>query len=250
MPYKKRSHARLSAIGKTGRGAQAQKRHEIELKKQEKLQWQEKQESNKSSMTFMATKNLQNILNHFVCPKCNEKGNLLVNQRSMQGVNTNLEVICSCGSKITSWTAENEFTDALLVSAKVNGITKTQLERFLLCLNFTAESETSATSICLTSNAMLKKSEEIRSKLIELSKKIEKAKLDTILEERPDVFIASEDGAYPNGIRTRNSGACFNTVMAYDKDNNAHIVCKYQIDKIFVFWIPNSKKVKYTFFEF
>ena len=50
--------------------------------------------------------------------------------------------------------------------------------------------------------------------------------LERILTERPETFIASEDGAYPNGVRTRNSGACFNTVMAYDKNNKAKIVCK------------------------
>ena len=189
------------------------------------IQWLQKQDQHKSSMTFMATKKVQNLVNHFLCPKCNERGSQLVNQRSLKGVITNLEVICRCGSKFTSWTAEDIFTDAALISAKMNGITRTQLERFLLCLNFTAESE-AGSSISLSSVTMKKKIQEINSKLIVLKEKIEKTELERILAERPDAFIASEDGAYPNGVRTRNSGACFNTVIAYDKDNKAKVVCK------------------------
>ena len=247
MTYAKK---RLAALQKAKNEAILRKREQHEIEERERLQWEQKQQENKSCMTFMATEMLQNLINQFPCRKCNEVGTQLVNPRSMKGVITNLEIICRCGSKTSSWSAADKFTDALLVSAKVNGITKTQLERFLLCLNFTAVSDTSATSICFSSNATLTKSREINSKVIDLSKKIEKQKRDTILEERPEVFIASEDGAYPNGIRTRNSGACFNTVMGYDKNNKAYIVCKYQIDKIFVFYLPNSKKVKYTFFEF
>ena len=198
-------------------------RHDAQLQDQE---WQQKQENHKSSMTFMATKKIQNLINHYPCPKCNTTGTQLVNQRSLKGVITNLEIICSCGSKITSWSAEDEFNDAFLVSAKMNGITKTQLERFLVCLNFTAGSGTSTTSICLSSVAMQKKVREINAKLINLKEKIEKMELEKILKERPDTFIASEDGAYPNGVRTRNSGACFNTVIAYDKDNKAKVVGK------------------------
>ena len=206
-----------------------------EAQNREKLKWQEKQLAQKSSMTFMETKRLQTLINNFLCSKCKQKGTQLVNQRSMKGVNTNLEIICSCGSKLTLWTAADEFTDAILVSAKVNGITRTQLERQLICLNFTVETESLGTSVCFSSNAMQKKIRDINSKLIDLKEKIEKAELDRILEERPDVFIASEDGAYPNGVRTRNSGACFNTVMAYDKTNKAKIVCKYYIDRSFDF---------------
>ena len=198
-------------------------RHEAQLQEQE---WQQKQENHMSSMTFTATKKIQKLINHYPCPKCNEKGTQLVNQRSLKGVITNLEIICRCGSKVSSWSADDEFNDAFLISAKLNSITKTQLERFLLCLNFTAGSESSSTSICLSSVAMQKRIREINSKLIELKEKIEKTEFERILAERPDTFIASEDGAYPNGVRTRNSGACFNTVMAYDRNNKAKIVCK------------------------
>ena len=208
------------------REAKQKKRDEDEYRARERFELQQKQEQHKCSMTFTSTKKFQNIINHFQCPKCKTTGSQLVNQRSLKGVITNLEIICSCGSKITSWSAEDEFNDAFLISAKLNGITKTQLERFLLCLNFTAGSESSSTSICLSSVAMQKRIREINSKLIDLKDEIEKIELDRILAERPDTFIASEDGAYPNGVRTRNSGACFNTIMAYDKDNKAKIVCK------------------------
>jgi len=223
MPKAKRA---LQALWKGRRDAEIRKRDETEIEEREKLHWLQKQAQHKCSMTFTSTKKVQNIINHFQCPKCKTTGSQLVNQRSLKGVITNLEIICSCGSKITSWSAEDEFNDAFLISAKLNGINKTQLERFLLCLNFTAGSESSSTSICLSSVAMQKKIREINSKLIDLKDKIEKMELDKILAERPDTFIASEDGAYPNGVRTRNSGACFNTVMAYDKDNKAKIVCK------------------------
>ena len=198
----------------------------------ERLQWQQRQDDHKPSMTFTGTDKIQSLINHYHCPKCSEKGTQIVNQRSLKGVITNLEIICTCGFKITSWSATDEFNDAFLLSAKLNGITKTQLERFLLCLNFTAESETSSTSICLSSVAMQKRIREINSKLIDLKENVEKAELERILAEKPDAFIASEDGAYPNGIRTRNSGACFNTVMGYDKDNNAKVVCKYNKSQI------------------
>ena len=222
MPKAKRQTAALLKA----REAKQKKRNEDENRTRERFELQQKQDQHKCSMTFTSTKKIQNIINHFQCPKCKTTGSQLVNQRSLRGVITNLEIICSCGSKITSWSAEDEFNDAFLISAKLNGINKTQLERFLLCLNFTAGSETSSTSICLSSVAMQKKIREINSKLIDLKDDIEKIELDRILAERPDTFIASEDGAYPNGVRTRNSGACFNTVMAYDKDNKAKIVCK------------------------
>ena len=232
MPRKPRKHVRLSEIAAERKKT---KRDKIETDQRERLQWELKQHAHKPSMTFMSTKKLQDLINNFLCPKCNQKGTQLVHQRSMKGVNTNLEIICSCESNLKSWTAADEFTDAFLLSAKVNGITRTQLERQLICLNFTVESESLGTSVCFSSNAMQKKIRDINSKLIDLKEKIEKAELDRILEERPDVFIASEDGAYPNGVRTRNSGACFNTVMAYDKTNKAKIVCKYYIDRSFDF---------------
>ena len=221
MPKAKRA---LQALWKGRRDAKIRKRDEAEIEEREKLHWLQKQQAQSNSMTHMGTNKLQNLINNFKCSKCNEIGTQLVNQRSLKGVITNLEIICSCGSKITSWSAEDEFNDAFLISAKLNGITKTQLERHLLCLNFTAGSESSSTSICLSSVAMQKRIREINSKLIDLKEKTEKMELDRILAERPDTFIASEDGAYPNGVRTRNSGACFNTVMAYDKDNKAKIV--------------------------
>lgn len=215
---------KLAALSQA-RKAREKKRTADEVEARERLQWQERQDQHKSSMTFMATNKVQNLINHFPCPKCNQRGSQLVNQRSLKGVITNLEIICRCGSKFTSWTAEDTFTDATLVSAKMNGITRTQLERFLLCLNFTAETD-AGSSISLSSVTMKKKIQEINSKLIVLKEKIEKTELDRILAERPDTFIASEDGAYPNGVRTRNSGACFNTVIAYDQNNKAKVVCK------------------------
>ena len=48
----------------------------------------------------------------------------------------------------------------------------------------------------------------------------------TLKAERKDVFVGSEDGAYPNGVRTRNSGACYSTVMGYNTNGEAKIVCK------------------------
>lgn len=222
MPLKSKQKKHLAEANKQKRNLELQN----ELKEQERVKWQEKQQMHKSCMTFMATDRLQNIINHFSCPKCNQKGTQLVNQRSLKGFITNLEIICRCGSKFTNWTAADEFNEAVLMTTKLNGITKTQFQRFLLCLNFTAETETSGQSICLSSVAMQNKIRAINSKLIDLKEKVEKLELDRILEERPDVFIASEDGAYPNGVRTRNSGACFNTVMAYDKNNTAKIVGK------------------------
>ena len=217
---------KLAALLRARHDAEVRMREEIEIKERERLEWLQKQKTHQPSMTFTGTDKIQNVINYFACPKCNQKGTQVVNQKSLKGVITNLEIVCRCGSKITSWSAADEFNDAFLVSAKMNGITNTQLERFLLCLNFTAGSETSSTSICLSSVAMQKRIREINSKLIDLKDQIEKTELDRILAERPDAFIASEDGAYPNGVRTRNSGACFNTVMAYDKDKKAKIVCK------------------------
>lgn len=223
MPKAKRA---LQALWRGKRDAKMRKHDEAEIEEREKLHWLQKQQAHKSSMTYMGTNKLQNLINNFKCSKCNEIGTQLINERSLKGVITNIEVVCSCGFKITSWSADDEFNDAFLLSARMNGITKTQLERFLLCLNFTAGSETSSTSICLSSVAMQRRVREINAKLINLKEKIEKMELEKILKERPDTFIASEDGAYPNGVRTRNSGACFNTVIAYDKDNKAKVVGK------------------------
>ena len=73
----------------------------------EKFQWQQRQHDHKPSMTLTGTDKLQNLINHYHCPKCNQKGTQLVNQRSLKGVITNLEIVCSCGSKITSYLLMN-----------------------------------------------------------------------------------------------------------------------------------------------
>ena len=62
--------------------------------------------------------------------------------------------------------------------------------------------------------------------LVHLKEKVEKMQLDLIRARRKDVFVCSEDGTYPTGVRTRNSGAVLNTIMAYDENNEAKIVCK------------------------
>ena len=63
--------------------------------------------------------------------------------------------------------------------------------------------------------------------LVDLKEKVEKMQLELIREKRKEVFVCSEDGTYPTGVRTRNSGAVVNTVLAYDEDNNAKVVCKF-----------------------
>lgn len=62
--------------------------------------------------------------------------------------------------------------------------------------------------------------------LVNLKEKVEKMQLELIREKRKNVFVCSEDGTYPTEVRTRNSGAVLNTVLAYDEDNNAKVVCE------------------------
>ena len=66
-------------------------------------------------------------------------GTQLVTPSSMTGVITNLQISCICGRKISSWSAPEELNKALVMGTKLNGITITQMERFLLSLNFVAE---------------------------------------------------------------------------------------------------------------
>ena len=77
------------------------------------------------------------------------------------------------------------------------------------------------------SSAKIKKIiRECNESIVTLKEKIEKMELDLIRERRKEVFVCSEDGTYSTVVRTRNSGAVLNTVLAYDKDNNAKVVCK------------------------
>ena len=57
----------------------------------------------------------------------------------MTGVITNIQIVCVCGKKISSWSAPEQLNNAVVMGSKLNGITVTQLERFLLSLNFVAE---------------------------------------------------------------------------------------------------------------
>ena len=83
---------KLAALSQA-RKAREKKRTADEVEARERLQLQERQDQHKSSMTFMATNKVQNLINHFPCPKCNQRGSQLVNQRSLKGVITNLEII-------------------------------------------------------------------------------------------------------------------------------------------------------------
>ena len=206
------------------------KRTEKDGDTQEKLrileEWKEKQNCQSQWMSFTARPQLQKIIKQLGCPKCGQVGHLLISHRSMKGANTNFEIACICDFMITSWSAADNFNDSLLLATKLNGITKTQLERFLLANNFSVQGENTESSVTLSSNAIDKKIREINLKLIEFKENIEKLELEKLKAERDDVFVGSEDGAYPNGVRTRNSGACYSTVMGYNIQGEAKIVCK------------------------
>ena len=196
----------------------------IKLRKLE--EWKEKQECKSQWMSFTARPQLQEMIKQLGCPKCGQVGHLLISHRSMKGANTNFEIACICDFKITSWSAADNFNDSLLLAAKLNGITKTQMERFLLINNFSVQGENTETSVTLSSKAIDTKIKEINIKLIKFKETIEKIELEKLKAEREDVFVGSEDGAYPNGVRTRNSGACYSTVMGYNTNGDAKIVCK------------------------
>ena len=66
-------------------------------------------------------------------------GSQLVTPTSMTGVITNLQITCQCGRKFTNWSASEKLNNAIVMGSKLSGITMTQLERFLLSLNFVAE---------------------------------------------------------------------------------------------------------------
>ena len=68
MPAKSKRRMHLAAVGQLNSNLLLRKREENELKERQRLQWQEKQQTHKSCMTFMATDRLQNIINHFSCP--------------------------------------------------------------------------------------------------------------------------------------------------------------------------------------
>jgi len=71
--------------------------------------------------------------------KYDNLGSQLVTPTSMTGVITNLLITCKCGKKVTSWSAPEKLNNAVVMGSKLTGITMTQLERFLLNLNFVAE---------------------------------------------------------------------------------------------------------------
>ena len=83
-------------------------------------------------------------------------------------------------------------------------------------------------SVTCSSAKIQKVIKDCNESIVNLKEKIEKMELELIRERRKDVFICSEDGTYPTGVRTRNSGAVLNTILAYDENMNAKIVCKYK----------------------
>ena len=76
MPKAKRQTAALLKA----REAKQKKRNEDENRTRERFELQQKQDQHKCSMTFTSTKKIQNIINHFQCPKCKTTGSQLVNQ--------------------------------------------------------------------------------------------------------------------------------------------------------------------------
>ena len=90
-------------------------------------------------------------------------------------------------------------------------------------MSYLGEKSQSVTCSSLKIKTIIRKCNE---SIVDLKEKIEKMELELIREKRKEVFVCSEDGTYPTGVRTRNSGAVLNTVMAYDEENNSKVVCK------------------------
>ena len=88
--------SKLAALVRARHDAEVRKREKFEKefeKERERLEWLQKQKSHKTSMTFTGTDKIQNVVNHFACPKCNQKGTQVVNQTSLKGVITNLSAV-------------------------------------------------------------------------------------------------------------------------------------------------------------
>ena len=85
--------SKLAALLRARHDAEVRQREEFETKERERLEWLQKQKSHKTSMTFTGTDKIQNVVNHFACPKCNQKGTQVVNQTSLKGVITNLSAV-------------------------------------------------------------------------------------------------------------------------------------------------------------
>ena len=146
-----------------------------------------------------------------------------------------MKLWCQCASckiQLDFCLVEGNFTEALFLCMFANGISPTQMQSFLIGMNFAYKSEKTTFAVDFQSKYNLRLRNTIMPRIVELARVDQKLHFDNIIKSTANVIDISIDGAYP--VRGRSSPVAFVSILDRDR------VCKkYESNRK---WAKERKK--------
>ena len=154
--------------------------------------------SEMNSTCFMSLSNLEEILNDRRCKYC-DSSEVQLTTSSLKGTTHKLKVKCKgCGHSYKKDSTVSNFNQAFWLAATSNGFGISQIQNFLLDLNFNGLSDKNneqAVQLMSVYNTTLRN--QVKTEIIDLGRKDQARWLKEAIESKDKVIYLCVDGAYP-----------------------------------------------------
>ena len=143
---------------------------------------------------------MKEMMDKLTCSTCKTMSKFDLIAKSIDGVIFNIIARCKLSSCIAEFKVKSQssgFNTAFWTAMTVNGILPTQMQEFLLDLNFTTSGDGRKNAIDILSDTNIQRRKEVMEKIVVVCRDDQKKAMAKLLQSEPRELVGMVDGAYP-----------------------------------------------------